>query len=735
MRELAQTIKALRKRKALSIKDLSSKTGLSTSIISRLEAGRVVDPRLSVLSKLSHGLGVSISHLLPDGLTPSDTPTAHLSEDVPSIIGQSDPIRAAVKQLHLVAANSSSVLLTGETGTGKSLFAKNIHLLSNRRTGPFITINCGALPEPLIESELFGTVRGAFTGADTRRGAFEQASGGTIYLDEIGTMPFHLQPTILRVLEAAFVRPLGSAQERKIDCRIIASTNIDIDTALASGKFRLDLFYRFTQQIHLPPLRNRPRDIPLLVDFFLSYDAHRLAIQPKRIEEEAMELLLQYHWPGNIRQLESVLDSLMISVEGDDISRHHLEEVFGRDGIQQAARTVTLDLFRSQKIPYYFGPAVSDPSRFFGRHAELGTILRLLRQSDDGEFFHIAVIGDHRTGKSSLLRILDAKVPSETKSLSTYLDLASIGEDEFFETLIKRVAKLVYAQSSDGRLVRGAKEIADTKIWKSLLGEVDVDIMGFLKLKSKPSSGKHWSEFSEILAALRRRLNDFGSYSSIVLILDEVSACAAWRGSSDLLKNWRSQIQSLSGYNFIVADAHPLYQISKDRWSAFFNVFTPLPLGGLDPSEAEQLITMPAKEVGVEYAPEALARIRDLSANKPYYIQLICSCIFEWLLKSRTTAYVSRRLVDLSIDPALERLSEYFSSLWSTLMDFQKHYLLELARGQEPKFSPITASKDYESEKNQVRLLRERQIVAKDRYNAIHLEPLLKIWIDRYFLQ
>jgi DNA-binding NtrC family response regulator len=224
-----------------------------------------------------------------------------------------------------VASTDSTVLITGESGTGKTVLAREIHALSKRSSGPFIPVNCSAIPEQLLESELFGHVKGAFTGADrTRKGLFLQADRGTLFLDEIGEIPLHMQAKLLHAIEEKSVRPVGGEESRKIDVRIIAATNRNLDALVKELRFREDLFFRLSMfQIHIPPLRDRPGDVRDLVGFFLrSLGAENG--RELRLDQEAEELLLQYNWPGNVRQLENVLNRAFILADGDQIQASDL---------------------------------------------------------------------------------------------------------------------------------------------------------------------------------------------------------------------------------------------------------------------------------------------------------------------------------------------------------------------------------------------------------------------------
>ena len=217
-----------------------------------------------------------------------------------------------------VARTSATVLLVGESGTGKELLARAIAERSARPGGPFIAINCAAFPDTLLESELFGHARGAFTGASAvRRGLFEEADGGTLFLDEIGDISPAMQVRLLRVLQSGEVKPLGSNEVRQVDVRVIAATNRDLRAAARDGSFRSDLYYRLdVVRIRIPPLRVRREDIPLLVDHFLARYASRYGNCTTPVEPEAMQLLLEYAWPGNVRELENLIQRALVLARG-----------------------------------------------------------------------------------------------------------------------------------------------------------------------------------------------------------------------------------------------------------------------------------------------------------------------------------------------------------------------------------------------------------------------------------
>ncbi len=246
--------------------------------------------------------------------------------DFNNIIGKSESIKKLLEKVAMVAPSDANVLITGESGTGKELIARAIHLNSNRKQGPFITVNCAALTETLLESELFGHEKGAFTGADKRReGRFVGANNGTIFLDEIGEMPMSMQPKLLRVIQEKEVQPLGSDKTVKVDVRIIAATNRDLEDEVIKGNFREDLFYRLNVvNLHMPSLRDRRDDIPILANYFLKLYAEKNKKQIKGITPRAMDLLLKHNWPGNVRELENAMEHAVVLSTGEYISEKEL---------------------------------------------------------------------------------------------------------------------------------------------------------------------------------------------------------------------------------------------------------------------------------------------------------------------------------------------------------------------------------------------------------------------------
>ncbi len=235
------------------------------------------------------------------------------------IIGKSEAMQAVFRLVAKIADYKTSVLVTGESGTGKELVARAIHYSSSRRRQPLVAVNCGGIPETLLESELFGHEKGAFTDAyRAKKGLFQEADGGTLFLDEIGELSLPLQVKLLRALQEEEIRPLGASRTVKVDVRIIAATARNLRQEVERGGFREDLFYRINVlAVELPPLRRRKEDIPLLVDHFIGKYNERLGLAIRRMEPECMKRILAYHWPGNVRELENVVERAMVLAEGE----------------------------------------------------------------------------------------------------------------------------------------------------------------------------------------------------------------------------------------------------------------------------------------------------------------------------------------------------------------------------------------------------------------------------------
>ncbi len=234
------------------------------------------------------------------------------------LIGDSPAMRLVSHIIHRVACRRATVLITGETGTGKEIAARALHMAGGRRSARMVAVNCSALPDNLLEAELFGHVRGAFTGAvQNRTGRFEEAHGGTLFLDEIGEMPLDLQAKLLRVLQEREFQRLGSSETIRVDIRVVAATNCDLEERIPQGRFREDLYYRLNVvPLRMPPLRERPGDIPLLADHFVGKICRMEDLPLKRIEPKAKDLLSNHSWPGNVRQLENAVE-MAIALSGE----------------------------------------------------------------------------------------------------------------------------------------------------------------------------------------------------------------------------------------------------------------------------------------------------------------------------------------------------------------------------------------------------------------------------------
>ena len=243
-----------------------------------------------------------------------------------NIIGRSKAIHDVLELVKKVANTQATVLITGESGTGKELIALALHAHSDRRDKLFLPVNCGALPETLLESLVFGHIKGSFTGAfANQEGLFEKAKGGTIFLDEIGEIPPHLQVKLLRALEAKEILPLGSTTPRRIDVRVLAATNRNLHNEVEAGRFREDLYYRLNvMEIHIPPLRERPEDIPELIEHFIKRHNPELKRNFQGIDEAAVRVLMALQWKGNVRELDNVIEHTMILAEGDRIMLKNL---------------------------------------------------------------------------------------------------------------------------------------------------------------------------------------------------------------------------------------------------------------------------------------------------------------------------------------------------------------------------------------------------------------------------
>jgi formate hydrogenlyase transcriptional activator len=319
------------------------------------------------------------------------------------VIGDSPALKRALAQVELVAPAATTVLILGETGTGKELIARAIHNLSPRRERTFVKINCAAIPSGLLESELFGHERGAFTGALNQKiGRFELADRGTIFLDEVGDIPLELQPKLLRVLQEQEFERLGSNRAQRVDVRIVAATNGDLSKLVAERAFRSDLYYRLNVfPIHIPPLRERREDVPLLVRYFVQKISRRLNKTVEYVPADAMDALANYSWPGNIRELENLIERAVLLSPGKEL-RVPLSEL----------KSATLAAAGVDPSPASFTSSASSVSTL--EEADRHHILRALRQTEwriAGPKGAAALLGMKRTTLQARMRKLGIRRP------------------------------------------------------------------------------------------------------------------------------------------------------------------------------------------------------------------------------------------------------------------------------------------------------------------------------------
>ena len=282
----------------------------------------------------------------PDEVQTALTPAAFTYEDV-GLIGRSAAMIELYKEIARAAPTKSTVLIVGESGTGKELVAKAIHQHSSRSTGPFVPVNCGALTETLLEAELFGHVRGAFTGAASdRKGLWEEAHGGTLFLDEIGETSPAMQVKLLRALQEGEIRRVGASKTTRIDTRVVAATNRDLEKEVRNGRFREDLFYRLSVvTLRVPTLSERRTDIPLLAERFLRLASERVQRGPFRFVEETIRTLVAYDWPGNVRELESAVEHAALRARGDEITPDNLPAKLQSPEVRAASQSPLTALY------------------------------------------------------------------------------------------------------------------------------------------------------------------------------------------------------------------------------------------------------------------------------------------------------------------------------------------------------------------------------------------------------
>ena len=334
-------------------------------------------------------------------LTP--LPAVEPDAPLPGIIGSGPAMAEVYRTTRQVARSSASVLLLGETGTGKELIAHAIHAHSDRRDRPFVRVNCGALSESLLESELFGHVRGAFTGAiDNRTGRFEAAHQGTIFLDEINSTTLHLQVKLLRVLQEREFERVGDTRTIRVDTRVIAASNRDLLDLASSGEFREDLFYRLNVvPIYLPPLRQRTEDIPLLVSHFLNVYNEKNDRYVTHIQPRALEAMQRYAWPGNVRELQNYVERAVVMASGDELACDLLPEavVTGKQPRTMGPRVMNLNELTEELVGRGLADAKDDSENLHSQivdRVEREVIAQVMRLTDNVQIKAAARLGINR---------------------------------------------------------------------------------------------------------------------------------------------------------------------------------------------------------------------------------------------------------------------------------------------------------------------------------------------------
>ncbi len=339
-----ETLRKLRQKSpATHIIMISGHATIATAVTAtKLGAYDFIEKPLS----LEHILLIARNALSHRRLEQANDLLRHQLEERFNIVGESIPVKALRKQIAIVAPTNSRVLIYGESGTGKELVSRNIHFMSSRANSPFVEVNCAAIPEELIESELFGHTKGSFTGAsDAKKGKFELADCGTLFLDEIGDMSLKTQAKVLRAVEEHSFQPIGAPSAVRVDVRVITATNKNLQNEIAAGRFREDLFYRLNViPFVVPPLRERREDIPVLARYFMRVFSAEHGRGPKEFSSEALDLLVDYSWPGNVRELRNEIERLVIMVQDGAIQARDLSLPNGT----HAARASTLHEARAQ---------------------------------------------------------------------------------------------------------------------------------------------------------------------------------------------------------------------------------------------------------------------------------------------------------------------------------------------------------------------------------------------------
>jgi hypothetical protein len=329
-----------------------------------------------------------------------------------------------------------------------------------------------------------------------------------------------------------------------------------------------------------------------------------------------------------------------------------------------------------------------------------------------------------------LLKQAENEIENRTNSLAVYFDLSGLSAEHFMPTIIKRLIDVTYTGRKKAKSLSRIRELLKSGSYDALadLG-IDVDLVGILKLKLNPKQSDHWQHFSTAVTRAVKHVRDTAGYSSIVLILDEVNAIAEWEEFRDILVKLRSFAQETDGLNLLVGSPHSLYELTKNEWSPFYNIFYQLRIGPLADSEADELIRVPASGIGLVITPDAITRIKQLSGNKPYYIQVLGTKICERLMKEKTVLNsVDLEEVDLAVDGTIEQLDTHFSRLWERCTEYQRNVVMALCSGQDAEFKRLMGDLQYRTEFS---LLRDRDLIWRQG-NSYSFAGLLGEWLRNW---
>jgi hypothetical protein len=407
---------------------------------------------------------------------------------------------------------------------------------------------------------------------------------------------------------------------------------------------------------------------------------------------------------------------------------------------------VSSEFFENKMIPYQFGSSINDDSSFFGREEEIEEILLCIRQAAQGNYSHLSVVGDYRIGKSSLFKMLQNRIAhSLPNCIAVYINLPT--QEEFFQKILISIGEEVLAQSKNNALSKKFKQTVSREGLIGLIKELEPEInLGFLKIKpnlENPEKRDGWDYFKNTLEELFRKLNEFGEFHSIVVMIDELSSISQWENYSKILQEWRAVLDNVKGYNFITGSVHTLYELTKDEWSPFFNIFEKpsIKLTGLKANEAEDLIVQPGKKVGLYFQPKMVEYIHALTNDHPYYIQVVCKTICKLLLKkwpgikidSNIDRYIDKDFIELCIFHSIESLDEHFNSLFKNISPFQEKLLLDCAKSESNSCNIEFDSLNNE-EKQEIKLLGDRGLI-KRQHEEFKICGLLAEWLREYYLQ